>query len=211
MLRPAPGGLKGANFALVGERRTIIDFNPKEPLATSTTCVGQEHRVTPKKKSKSGKNYPKKPPDTKSHTRRSVGKTPPTSSLIVGIGASAGGLDAFKTFFANMPPDSGMAFVLVQHLSPDHKSMLADLIGRSTTMPVIEAENNMPIVPNTVYVIPPDATLTLKQRSLHVSRPAPPANAADRLILSFRRWPKSTERTPSASFFRAQAPMARSD
>jgi chemotaxis response regulator CheB len=164
--------------------------------------------VTPKKKSKSHKNYPKKPLDVKSRTRRSVGKTSP-SSLIVGIGASAGGLDAFKTFFANMPPDSGMAFVLVQHLSPDHKSMLADLIGRATTMPVVEAENNMPIVPNTVYVIPPDATLTLKQRSLHVSRPAPPANAADRLILSFRRWPKSTERTPSASFFRAQAPMAR--
>jgi two-component system, chemotaxis family, CheB/CheR fusion protein len=92
----------------------------------------------------------------------------------VGIGASAGGLDAFKTFFANMPPDSGMAFVLVQHLSPDHKSMLANLIGRATTMPVLEAENNMPIASNTVYVIPPDATLTLNQRSLHVTRPAPP-------------------------------------
>jgi two-component system, chemotaxis family, CheB/CheR fusion protein len=92
----------------------------------------------------------------------------------VGIGASAGGLDAFKTFFANMPPDSGMAFVLVQHLSPDHKSMLANLIGRATTMPVLEAENNMPIASNTVYVIPPDATLTLNQRSLHVTKPAPP-------------------------------------
>ena len=67
-----------------------------------------------------------------------------------------------------------MAFVLVQHLSPDHKSMLANLIGRATTMPVLEAENNMPIASNTVYVIPPDATLTLNQRSLHVTRPAPP-------------------------------------
>lgn len=128
--------------------------------------------MTPKK-SKSGKNYSKKPPDVKNHRRQSVGKTSP-SSLIVGIGASAGGLEAFKTFFANMRPDSGMAFVLVQHLSPDHKSMLADLISRSTTMPVVEAENNMPIASNSVYVIPPDATLTLKQRSLHVSRPAPP-------------------------------------
>ncbi|MGB6285158.1 MAG: chemotaxis protein CheB [Xanthobacteraceae bacterium] len=128
--------------------------------------------MTPKKP-KSRKNHPKKARDAKSHTRRSIGQTPP-SSLIVGIGASAGGLDAFKIFFANMPPDSGMAFVLVQHLSPDHKSMLADLIGRATTMPVVEAENNMPIASNTVYVIPPDATLTLKQRSLHVSRPAPP-------------------------------------
>ena len=94
--------------------------------------------------------------------------------MIVGIGASAGGLEAFKSFFANMPPDSGMTFVLVQHLSPEHKSMLADLIGRVTTMPVVEAENNMSIASNTVYVIPPDATLTLKQRKLQVSRPAPP-------------------------------------
>lgn len=129
--------------------------------------------MTPKGKSRSQKNRLKKARNTKSQTRRSVGQLP-TSSLIVGIGASAGGLDAFKTFFANMPPDSGMAFVLVQHLSPDHKSMLANLIGRATTMPVVEAENNMPIASNTAYVIPPDATLTLKQRSLHVSRPAPP-------------------------------------
>ena len=104
-----------------------------------------------------------------------------------------------------------MAFVLVQHLSLDHKSMLANLIGRATTMPVLEAENNMPIASNTVYVIPPDATLTLNQRSLHVTRPAPRANAADRLMLSFRRWPNSTEKTPSASFFRARAATARSD
>ncbi|MGB8632251.1 MAG: chemotaxis protein CheB, partial [Xanthobacteraceae bacterium] len=129
--------------------------------------------MTPTKKPKLGKNRPKKPRDARSHLGQSIGRTP-SSSLIVGIGASAGGLDAFKTFFANMPPDSGMAFVLVQHLSPDHKSVLADLIGRMTTMPVVEAENNMPIASNTVYVIPPDATLTLKQRSLHVSRPAPP-------------------------------------
>ena len=127
----------------------------------------------PKKRPKSRKNQLKKARDAKSRTRQSVGKTSP-SSLIVGIGASAGGLDALKTFFANMPPDSGMAFVLVQHLSPDHKSMLADLVGRATMMPVVEAENNMPIASNTVHVIPPDATLTLKQRSLHVSRPAPP-------------------------------------
>ena len=94
--------------------------------------------------------------------------------MIVGIGASAGGLEAFKSFFANMPPDSGMTFVLVQHLSPEHKSMLADLIGRATTMPVIEAENDMPIASDTVYVIPPDATLTVKQHNLRISRPAPP-------------------------------------
>ena len=57
--------------------------------------------------------------------------------LIVGIGASAGGLEAFKSFFANTPPNTGMAFVLVQHLSPDHKSMLAELLGKTTEMDVM--------------------------------------------------------------------------
>ena len=94
--------------------------------------------------------------------------------LIVGIGASAGGLNAFKTFFSCMPADSGMAFVLVQHLSPDHKSMLAEILGRVAAMPVLEAEDGMAVDADRVYVIPPDATLALKDRRLLVSRPAPP-------------------------------------
>ena len=57
----------------------------------------------------------------------------------MGIGASAGGLEAYRSFFSCMPADSGMAFVLVQHLAPDHKSMLAELLGKATTMKVVEA------------------------------------------------------------------------
>ncbi|QNA86675.1 PAS domain-containing protein [Sphingomonas sp. So64.6b] len=94
--------------------------------------------------------------------------------LIVGIGASAGGLDAFKSFFANTPADTGMAFVLVQHLSPDHKSMLAELLGRTTTMGVIEAADDTEVKPNCVFIIPPDATLTIHGGRLKVARPAPP-------------------------------------
>jgi len=94
--------------------------------------------------------------------------------LIVGIGASAGGLNAFRAFFSAMPADSGMAFVLVQHLSPDHHSMLAEILGKVTAMMVVEAEDGMPVDADRVYVIPPDATLALKGRSLQVSRPAPP-------------------------------------
>jgi two-component system, chemotaxis family, CheB/CheR fusion protein len=94
--------------------------------------------------------------------------------LIVGIGASAGGLSAFKSFLSNMPADSGMAFVLIQHLSPGHKSMLTDLLARTTTMPVVEAEDGMAVEANHVFVIPPDSTLTLKNRRLQLERPAPP-------------------------------------
>jgi two-component system CheB/CheR fusion protein len=70
-------------------------------------------------------------------------KPPPASTMIVGIGASAGGLEAFKAFFAHMPVDGELAFVLVQHLAPDHTSLLAELVGRSTSMPVLEATHGM--------------------------------------------------------------------
>ena len=80
--------------------------------------------------------------------------------LIIGIGASAGGLAAFKTFFTQMPADTGMAFVLVQHLAPQHTSMLVELLQPQTTMPVVEAKDGVAVAENCIYVIPPDATLT---------------------------------------------------
>ena len=94
--------------------------------------------------------------------------------LVVGIGASAGGLDAFKSFFSNTPADSGMAFVLVQHLSPDYKSMLAELLGKTTAMDVIEASDGVVVKPNCVFVIPPDATMTIAGGCLTIVKPAPP-------------------------------------
>ncbi len=110
-------------------------------------------------------------------------KRPPTKGLIVGIGASAGGLEAFKAFFSHMPADSALAFVLVQHLAPDHPSLLAELVGRSTTMPVLEAAQGMRVEPRHVYVIPPNATLTIADGVLQVSKPAPPRE---------HRWPINT-------------------
>jgi two-component system, chemotaxis family, CheB/CheR fusion protein len=93
--------------------------------------------------------------------------------LIVGIGASAGGLAAFKSFLANMPPDPGMGFVLVQHLAPDHKSLLVELLGANSPLPVITAVDGVAVKENCVYVIPPDATLTIKHGSLKLETPAP--------------------------------------
>ena len=94
--------------------------------------------------------------------------------LIVGLGASAGGLDAFKTFFTRMPPQSGMAFVLVQHLDPQHKSLLVELLSKHTEMPVVPAEDGMTADADRVFVIPPNAVLTIKDGILHVATPAPP-------------------------------------
>ena len=98
----------------------------------------------------------------------------PNVFLTVGIGASAGGLNAFKSFFNALPADTGMAFVLIQHLSPDHKSMLAELVGNATKMDVIEARDGQSLKPDCVFVIPPDAPMTIRDGKLTVLKPAPP-------------------------------------
>ena len=97
------------------------------------------------------------------------------TQLVVGIGASAGGIDAFKTFFSAMPTDIGMAFVIVQHLDPNHESSLAAIIATYTAMPVHVAADGMLVGPNHIFVIPPDAILTIKDGILHIARPAPPS------------------------------------
>jgi chemotaxis methyl-accepting protein methylase/signal transduction histidine kinase len=93
---------------------------------------------------------------------------------IIGLGASAGGLDAFKRFFQAMPATSGMAFVLIQHLDPTRESLTADLVGSYTKMPVVQATHGMQVEANHVYVIPPNAYLSLRARSLMLSAPDAP-------------------------------------
>lgn len=90
---------------------------------------------------------------------------------VVGIGASAGGLEAFKTFFQAMPPDSGMAFVLVQHLDPTHESMMVDLLAKYTAMRVVQVVDRMPVEPNTLHMIPPNKYLVIQDRELRLSEP----------------------------------------
>ena len=94
-------------------------------------------------------------------------------NLVVGIGASAGGLAAFKSFLAHTPADTGMAFVLVQHLAPDYKSLLVELLGAESPIPVVAAKDGLAVKENCVFVIPQDATLTIKNEVLHLATPAP--------------------------------------
>ena len=94
--------------------------------------------------------------------------------LVVGLGASAGGLEAFTQFFTHMPGDSGLAFVLVSHLDPDHESLMTELLRRSTPMPVAEAGDGMRVMPNRVYVIPPNRYLSMDRGALRLSTPPEP-------------------------------------
>ena len=89
---------------------------------------------------------------------------------IVGIGASAGGLGAFEAFFSGMPAEvePGMAFVLVQHLAPDHKSIVSDLIRRYTRMRVFDVEDGMAVEPNCTYIIPPNRDMAILNGALQL-------------------------------------------
>ena len=89
-----------------------------------------------------------------------------TSSRIVGIGASAGGLESLESFFSALPPDTGMAFVVVQHLSPDFRSLMDELIARRSTMPVTIVEDGMAVEPNRIYLLPPRKEMVVRDRRL---------------------------------------------
>jgi two-component system, chemotaxis family, CheB/CheR fusion protein len=88
---------------------------------------------------------------------------------VVGIAASAGGLEAFTQLLSHLPIDTGMAFVLIQHLSPDHESLLTEILARATTMVVLQVKNGMKVEPNQVYVIPPNTKMILLGGFLQLS------------------------------------------
>ncbi len=85
---------------------------------------------------------------------------------IVGLGASAGGLEAIETVVRNLPADTGMGFVIVQHLSPDYKSLMVEILSKKTVMPVYQAEDGLPVKPNAIYLIPPKMDMKIFQGKL---------------------------------------------
>jgi two-component system CheB/CheR fusion protein len=92
---------------------------------------------------------------------------------IVGIGASAGGVEALEAFLRSVPADNSLAFVVVTHLSPDRKSMLAEILGRATAMPVVDAQDDQAVKAEHVYVLPPGAILTIRNGRLRLRHTGP--------------------------------------
>jgi two-component system CheB/CheR fusion protein len=91
--------------------------------------------------------------------------------VVVGIGASAGGVEALSAFFGAMPSDTGMAFVVIQHLPPDNQSLMPEILSRCTSMPVAQIEDGVRVEPNSVYVIRPGFTVTLSEGVLRLGQP----------------------------------------
>ena len=115
----------------------------------------------------------KRPKSKLSNNRKkdSIAPSPRAADfLIAGVGASAGGVEAFTELLTNLPSDTGMAFVLIQHLDPKHESLLSAVLAKKSTMPVVEVTKGMRLEPNHVYVIPPNATMTVSDHSLQLEK-----------------------------------------
>ena len=98
-----------------------------------------------------------------------IGSAIPADIPVVGIGASAGGLEVFKLLLSDLPVDTGLAIVFIQHLEPNHHSLLAEILARATAMPVSEAADGMPLEANHVYVIPANVDLTIAHGALKLT------------------------------------------
>jgi two-component system, chemotaxis family, CheB/CheR fusion protein len=109
--------------------------------------------------------------------------TPP---FIVGLGASAGGIEALREFFHHVPPDSGTAYVVILHLSPNHDSLLAEVLQNSATIPVTQVKAQITIEPNHVYVVPPNRVLAIDHHSIAVADITRPEERRAPVDLFFR-------------------------
>ena len=108
------------------------------------------------------------------------------SSYIVGMGGSAGSLEAFEEFFHNMPADTGMAYVLVSHLDPTHKGIMPELIQRTTKMEVQQVKDGMKVQPDHVYVIPPNKDMSILHGTLQLLEPSKPRGLRTPIDFFFR-------------------------
>ena len=107
----------------------------------------------------------------RSASRQQEAPSRPDDFLVVGLGASAGGLEALDKLFDALPPDIGMAFVVIQHLEPTHKSMMVGLLAGHTSMKVLEAAEDMPIERDHVYLIPPGVYLSIRAGAFQLTKP----------------------------------------
>jgi two-component system CheB/CheR fusion protein len=133
----------------------------------------ERKRVAPSRRA--GRARPKAAGKSPAGTKPKAAKVrtfrPPKDALIVAIGASAGGLEALKDFFEAMPSDSGMAFIVIQHLEPTHKSQMAAILDKHTDMRVVQAKDRMAVQANTVYTLPADKHLSIRGGLLRLTRP----------------------------------------
>jgi len=139
-------------------------------VADNAGTVGRQGRKQRPTNARKPETRPEFPIEIPEHDLR----LPGTHFPIVGIGASAGGLEALELFLGSVPEKSGMAFVIVQHLDPTHKGVMVELLQRATTLPVAQVRDQMRIEENHIYVIPPNRDLSILHGFLHLLEPTAP-------------------------------------
>ena len=123
----------------------------------------------------------------------------PEKMLVVGLGASAGGIEALRTFFTNVPEHSGSAYVVILHLSPEHDSKLAEVLQTSALIDVTQVTKPVRIEPDHVYVVPPNRRLTVSDGMLNLSDMTQPEHRRSPVDVFFRALPMPTARVRCAS------------
>jgi two-component system, chemotaxis family, CheB/CheR fusion protein len=164
ILRASGRGSRGWRRPLTLQTVLGCDMG-KMGRASRTASQHRERSVRAKNNAQPGQSAPRRRGGAK--PRRTVRQK--DSFLVVGIGASAGGLEAATKLLRALPPDTGIAFVLIQHLDPSHSSMMVDLLARETAIKVFQAAEGMRIMPNCLYVIPPQADLSVHHGVLRLS------------------------------------------
>ncbi len=171
--RPARAGGPGQRDASNAGSRSVVSDPPQRRRSAPPPLAHDAAASVGARKPKGSRGAPRQRQRPSGTTARDPPRAGTLPFLTVAIGASAGGLQAFTSFLAALPPDTGMAFLLIQHLDPSHKSLLVSLLAGHTAMRIVEAAEGMPLTPDAVFVIPPDATLTVRDGRLVVSSPAP--------------------------------------
>jgi two-component system CheB/CheR fusion protein len=126
---------------------------------------------------------------------------------IVAIGASAGGLEAASELFKQIPSDTGMAYVYIQHLDRDYKSRLAEIMSKTASISVEQVKNNVQVERNKLYIIPPNKDMLLAKGLLKLSSRIRSSNLICRSMLFFHRWQNTNAKDPSGSYYRGRRMM----
>jgi len=150
----------------------------------SKRAAGRKEGTSPEKKSATARKASSRKTEAQSREEPRASESPRSQGAgfpVVGIGASAGGLEAFTELLEHLPADTGMAFVFAQHLDPRHKSNLAQILSRSTPMPIQEATDGMRLEPNQIYVMPPDRDMAVFHGALSLM-PRPEGKARNLAI-----------------------------
>lgn len=163
------------------------DGSDQQPDANEAPSRGTRAKTAAVKATTKAGTNSARPAEMKASTNEKQVTAPPQALYYVGIGASAGGLEALRPFVSGLPLHANMTYIIAQHMSPNHRSMMVELLARETGLTVVEAKHNVQPKADTVYIAPPNSDITVTKGKLRISKPTKivgPKPSVDRFFLS---------------------------